>query len=240
MNTTLPPDLEAKLAHFRRRVWIVKLAEGIFAALFGLGLSYLLVFVLDRFGETPAWARFCILLAGAATLGLGLPLKWHRWVWRQRRLEDVARLIRMTFPRLGDQLLGIVELVRRMDRGMRAAASGSCRLRSSRHLSRSRIAISAAPCRMRGIASGPSRRRASSVWPWLAFVVVAPAARNALVALARAVGECRALHVCRCRAAAREHRRALRGAVQPAGAAQLRHAMVAGSGLRTRSAISRR
>ena len=46
----------------------------------------------------------------AATLGIGLPVKWHRWVWRQRRLEDAARLLRRTFPRLGDQLLGIVEL----------------------------------------------------------------------------------------------------------------------------------
>src|SRR5271163_4496098 len=116
MKTTLPPDLEAKLADFRRRVWIVKLAEGIFAALFGLALSYLLLFILDRFCEPPAWLRFCILLAGTATLGLGLPLKWHRWVWRQRRLEDVARLLRLTFPRLGDQLLGIVELAR-MDHG---------------------------------------------------------------------------------------------------------------------------
>ena len=116
MKTTLPPDLEAKLAHFRRRVWIVKLAEGGLAALFGIAVSYLLVFVLDRFCETPVWARFCILLAGALTLGLGVPLKWHRWVWRQRRLEDVARLLRITFPRLGDQLLGIVELVR-MDEG---------------------------------------------------------------------------------------------------------------------------
>src|SRR5271156_5414036 len=113
MKANLPPDLEAKLAQFRRRVWIVKLAEGGLAALFGIALSYLLVFALDRFCETPVWARFCILLAGGATLGLGLPLKWHRWVWRQRRLEDVARLIRHTFPRLGDQLLGIVELVHR-------------------------------------------------------------------------------------------------------------------------------
>ncbi|MDB6079810.1 MAG: hypothetical protein JWO82_3557, partial [Akkermansiaceae bacterium] len=112
MNTTLPPLLEAKLADFRRRVWIVKLAEGLLAALFGLALSYLLVFALDRFCETPAWLRLGLLLAGAATLGLGLPLKWHRWVWRQRRLEDAARLLRRTLPRLGDQLLGIVELAR--------------------------------------------------------------------------------------------------------------------------------
>src|SRR4051794_1082176 len=112
MNTTLPLVLETKLADFRRRVWLVKLAEGLLAALFGIAISYLLVFALDRFFETPGWLRLTLLVAGAATLGLGLPLKWHRWVWRQRRLEDAARLLRNKFPRLGDQLLGIVELAR--------------------------------------------------------------------------------------------------------------------------------
>jgi len=112
MKTELPLILETKLADFRRRVWVVKLTEGLLAAAFGLALSWLLVFVLDRCMETPAWLRAALLVAGVAVLGLGLPLKWHRWVWRQRRLEDAARLLRRTFPRLGDQLLGIVELAR--------------------------------------------------------------------------------------------------------------------------------
>lgn len=112
VELTLPPVLEAKLAAFRRRVWVIKLAEGVLAAVFGLALSYVIVFALDRFMETPAWLRASLMLAGAAVLGLGLPLKWHRWVWQQRRLEDAARLLRRTFPRLGDQLLGIVELTK--------------------------------------------------------------------------------------------------------------------------------
>ncbi len=112
MKTKLPPVLEAKLVDFRRRVWVLKLTEGLFAAVFGIALSYLVVFVLDRFLETSAWLRLVLLISGATTLGLGLPLKWHSWVWRQRRLEDAARLLRRTFPQLGDQLLGIVELAR--------------------------------------------------------------------------------------------------------------------------------
>ena len=180
MKTTLPPDLEAKLADFRQRVWIIKLAEGVLAALFGLALSYLAVFILDRFFETPAWLRFCLLLAGAATLGLGLPLKWHRWVWRQRRLEDVARLLRHTFPRLGDQLLGIVELVR-LDEG----ASGR-----SERLVQAAIAQTAEAVKYRDFRKAvPNAHH----WQWgiaaasvvavvaLAFAAVNPAARNALV-----------------------------------------------------------
>jgi hypothetical protein len=108
----LPPVLSAKLTDFRRRVWLVKLTEGILAAVFGLAVSYLLVLGLDRVMETPVWLRTLLLVAGAAVPGIGLPLKWHRWVWRQRRLEDAARLLRWKFPRLGDQLLGIVELAK--------------------------------------------------------------------------------------------------------------------------------
>jgi len=108
----LPPVLSSKLSDYRRRVWIIKLAEGVLAAVFGLAVSYLLVLGLDRLFETPAWVRGMLLLAGALVPGLGLPLKWHKWVWRQRRLEDAARLLRWKFPRLGDQLLGIVELAK--------------------------------------------------------------------------------------------------------------------------------
>ena len=107
----LPGGMRSKLEAFRRRLWMVRLAEGALAAVFGLLLSYLLVFVLDRFWDTPAWLRVVILVAGATGLGVWLPLKWHRWVWRTRQLEQVARLLRHKLPRLGDQLLGIVELV---------------------------------------------------------------------------------------------------------------------------------
>src|SRR5687768_15511494 len=75
METTLPPILETKLADFRRRVWVVKLAEGALGAVFGIALSYLVVFGLDRFMETPAGLRWAILLTLAITLGLTLPLK---------------------------------------------------------------------------------------------------------------------------------------------------------------------
>jgi hypothetical protein len=107
----LPSGIRTKLEDFRRRVWAVKLAEGVLAAVFGLVLSYIFVFVLDRFWDTPAWLRAAILVAGTVGLAIVLPYTWHRWVWRTRRLEAVARVLRRRFHRLGDQLLGIVELV---------------------------------------------------------------------------------------------------------------------------------
>ena len=91
-------------------MWLVKLAEGFLGAVFGLLLSYLLVFLSDRIFDTPALVRGIILLVGAAGLGVWFPWKCHRWIWRTRGLDQVARMLRYKFPRLGDQLLGIVEL----------------------------------------------------------------------------------------------------------------------------------
>ena len=179
MNTTLPPILEEKLAHFRSRVWTVKLAEAILAGWFGLVVSYLTVFTVDRVWETPAWIRLCILIAGAATLFLGVPYKWHRWVWKQRRLEDAARLLRHTFPQLGDQLLGIVELSR-ADHG----AAGR-----SERLVQAAIAQTADAVKDQNFTHAVPNAR-HRAWAWaatgafglsaLAFIFVNGAARNAL------------------------------------------------------------
>lgn len=106
----LPPRLRRTLERFRERLWSVKIAEGALAGLLGLGLSYLGVFVLDRLFDTPAWLRISLLAAGFAVPALGLPLLWHRWVWRQRTLADAARYLKRRDPKVGDELLGIVEL----------------------------------------------------------------------------------------------------------------------------------
>lgn len=115
MKTPLPPILESKLADFRKRVWMVKILEGVLAGAVGVYASWLILFVLDRVMETPVWMRWTLMIGGTSVLAVGLPWMWHRWVWRLQRLEDAARLLRRTFPRLGDQLLGIVELARHDD-----------------------------------------------------------------------------------------------------------------------------
>lgn len=115
MKTELPLILETKLADFRKRVWVVKILEGVLAGVVGVYASWLMLFVLDRAMETPVWMRWTLMIGGTSVLSVGLPRMWHRWVWRLQRLEDAARLLRRTFPRLGDQLLGIVELARHED-----------------------------------------------------------------------------------------------------------------------------
>lgn len=106
----LPDSTRERLEQFQRRVRVVKIAEGILAGLFGLVLSYLAVFIIDRFIDTSATLRASLLIAGSVGLAVFFPLKCHRWIWGTRRMEQVAILLKHKFPALGDQLLGIVEL----------------------------------------------------------------------------------------------------------------------------------
>jgi hypothetical protein len=106
----LPESLRVKMLDFRRRVRVVKLVEAGCGAVVGVLLAYLATFLLDRVWDTPAGVRLGIFAAAVAACAL-VPLALHRWVWRQRRLEQLARLLGRTHPRIGDQLLGIIELV---------------------------------------------------------------------------------------------------------------------------------
>ena len=107
---SLPPRLTSTLESYRQRVWIIKIAEGFLAGVFGLLISYLVVFCLDRLVDTSASFRIAILLVGSVGMFILFPLKCHNWVWGHRRLDQVARLLRLRFPRFGDHLLGIIEL----------------------------------------------------------------------------------------------------------------------------------
>lgn len=105
----IPGALALQLREFRRRVWSIKLTEAVAAAAISVLIAFLLVFALDRLFDTPAWLRGAIGLA--AIVGCcAVPWFLHRWVWRFHRLDQLARLLSRKMPRIGDQLLGIIEL----------------------------------------------------------------------------------------------------------------------------------
>ena len=106
----LPDSLRRQLEAFRGRLWFIKVAEALLAGLFGLLFSYLVVFGLDRIWNTPPAVRLVILLGGTSLFTLFAPYWIHRWVFRHRREAQLARLIARKFPRLGDRMLGVVEL----------------------------------------------------------------------------------------------------------------------------------
>lgn len=107
---SLPESLQTQLHEFRRTVWTIKTIEAVCGALFGIAVSYLAVFALDRMIDTPAAVRLGIFIV-AATVCAGVPVYLHRWIWCHRRFEQLARLISRKLPLVGDPLLGIIELV---------------------------------------------------------------------------------------------------------------------------------
>jgi len=105
----LPESLRDQLLDFRRRVWRTKTTEALAIACCGLLTAYLAVFAFDRAVDTPASLRWGIL-AAAFAVGAVVPLYAYRWIWRRRRLPQLARLLSKKHPLFGDQLLGVIEL----------------------------------------------------------------------------------------------------------------------------------
>jgi hypothetical protein len=107
----LPASLQNQLRGFRRRVWSVKLLEACAAAAFGVLAAFLLMFLLDRLWDSPVWLRAGLFVAAAVGCA-NVPLAVYRWVVRHHRPDQLARLLGRKQPLFGDQLLGVVELVR--------------------------------------------------------------------------------------------------------------------------------
>jgi hypothetical protein len=107
----LPESLQNQLHAFQRRVWSIKMIEAVCGAAFGVVIAFLALFALDRIWETPGAVRVGLFLV--AVFGCAIvPIAMHRWIWRNRHLEQLARLLARTHPHVGDQLLGIIELAR--------------------------------------------------------------------------------------------------------------------------------
>src|SRR5262245_62835157 len=87
----LPDSLHSQLIEFRNRLWKVKLIEAMCGAAAGLLLAFLVLFAIDRVWDTPPAARLTIFSCAILACML-IPLALHRWVWRHRRLDQLARL----------------------------------------------------------------------------------------------------------------------------------------------------
>ncbi|MCA9031149.1 MAG: hypothetical protein KDA66_10095, partial [Planctomycetaceae bacterium] len=105
----IPDSLREKILAFRRRVWTIKIVEAVAGAIAGVVVGYLATYALDRIVDTPQLVRGLLFAASIITCGM-IPWALDRWVWRQRRLDQLAKLLSQKHPSVGDQLLGIIEL----------------------------------------------------------------------------------------------------------------------------------
>jgi hypothetical protein len=115
-SVRLPEGLRRQFAELERRLWRVETLAAVCLGLSGLAGSLLALFISDRIGDTPPWLRGLISLAGLAVLALAV-VAWSRnWIWQRRDQRALANLVQKQFRKLGDRLLGIVELANEAQR----------------------------------------------------------------------------------------------------------------------------
>ena len=115
----VPDSLKRQLASFKRRVWSTKMLESLALGGLGILLAFLTVYVVDRLIDTPRQARFGLFVA-SLLLWLSVPRAFAKWVWRHRSLPQIARLLRVKEPSVGDQLLSVIELADNEDEQKRS------------------------------------------------------------------------------------------------------------------------
>ena len=106
----IPEALRQQFAVVQRRLWRVETAMAVCLAAAGLFGSYLVLFFSDRLWDSPGWLRLGLLAAGIS-ITVGSVIWWTaRWVFHKRDTRALAKLVQRRYRRLGDRLLGIVEL----------------------------------------------------------------------------------------------------------------------------------
>ncbi|MDB6149317.1 MAG: hypothetical protein JWQ44_765 [Chthoniobacter sp.] len=116
MNSiTLPDSLVIQLCAFERRLRKMETLLAVAAGLAGLFATFVLLFIFDRFGDTPRWARAFLTLSGGA-LAAWFAHGWAtHWLLNRRGPAQLAKLLQRHFRTLGDRLQGIIELTESND-----------------------------------------------------------------------------------------------------------------------------
>ncbi len=111
----LPKTLTQKFKVFERKLFFTETLLCLSGSLLGLVISYIFLFISDRFWNTPVALRLFFILCGLGVFSLFLLVWLKRWVLSKRSFRDYSRVIQKRFRTLGDRLLGIVELAEQKD-----------------------------------------------------------------------------------------------------------------------------
>src|SRR5215213_595601 len=109
-KVALPENLERQFGDLRKRLFNLETLFAAGAAISSVLLSFLLVIISDRLWDTPTWLRTLFFAMGF--VGSAMALVWwlRRWVVNPPEPLCPAVLVQRKYRRLGDRLLGIVEL----------------------------------------------------------------------------------------------------------------------------------
>jgi len=106
----LPESLVSQLRAYEKRLRELETLLAVAGGFAGLLATFLLLFVSDRFIDTPRWARALLTLGGGGCMGW-FAHRWARhWLWNRRGPAQLARLLQRHFKTLSDRLQGVIEL----------------------------------------------------------------------------------------------------------------------------------
>jgi len=116
MNSiTLPDSLVTQLRAFEARLRKMETLAAFAGGFVGLFATFVLLFVFDRFVDTPRLARMILTLSGGA-LAAWFAHAWAgHWLWNRRGPAQLAKLLQRHFKTLGDRLQGVIELTETND-----------------------------------------------------------------------------------------------------------------------------
>lgn len=106
----LPQELRRQFGALRSRLRRVEAGVALVSGAAALAVSWLAVFVMDRFFDSPAWVRGGALLLGLTVATAAGAVWMQRWILSPPDTRALAVRVQKKFRRLGDRLLGIVEL----------------------------------------------------------------------------------------------------------------------------------
>ncbi|HON06484.1 MAG TPA: hypothetical protein PLW02_00120 [Verrucomicrobiota bacterium] len=119
----LPPEIRKQFDLLEKRLWRIDTAIAVSGSLVGFFASYLLLFISDRFWDTPAWLRALLTLAGIGTIVYFTWFWLRHWVFQRRNIRTMAKIVQKHYRVLGDKLLGIVELANEKDKPINVSKS---------------------------------------------------------------------------------------------------------------------
>ncbi|MDR3406289.1 MAG: hypothetical protein P4L99_27645 [Chthoniobacter sp.] len=112
---TLPDTLVAQLRTYEGRLRRMETLAAVAGGVVGLLATFVLLFVCDRFVDTPRVARTFLTLSGGV-LAAWFAQAWAaHWLWHRRGPAQLAKLLQQHFKTLGDRLQGIIELTETND-----------------------------------------------------------------------------------------------------------------------------
>lgn len=109
-QVNLPEGLRSKLRSLQRKLFVVDTAIAVSGIVAGLVVSWMLVYMSDRFWDTPGWCRGLFSLAGLIVTGV-FTWPWiQHWLTKPRDNRVLAAIVQRKHRRLGDRLVSAVEL----------------------------------------------------------------------------------------------------------------------------------